>query len=217
MQLDNPDAKLVDVASGTGDVASRFYKFSRSCGYCPDVTAVDPNEAMLCEGKKKALNEAVVLNYVQADAQMLPFADNVFDYYTISFGIRNVQDRHMALAEAYRVLKPGGKMVCLEFSKPVHGAMKALYKLHAAMIPMLGQVVTRNRDAYQYLIDSIEAFPDQEEFVRQIMDAGFCEVSYRNLTGGVAAIHTGFKKECVENAGHKREVYRGYGIPKEVR
>jgi demethylmenaquinone methyltransferase / 2-methoxy-6-polyprenyl-1,4-benzoquinol methylase len=184
--------RLLDVAGGTGDVAFRFLK--RAAG----ATAVvcDLTEPMLIEGRKRAEAErqAERLDWVVGDAMALPFADNSFDVYTISFGIRNVTRIGDALAEAYRVLKPGGRLMVLEFSRIPNALMQKAYDLYSFnVIPVMGQVVAGDRDSYQYLVESIRKFPDQEAFASMISAAGFGQVKYRNLTMGVAALHSGWK------------------------
>jgi demethylmenaquinone methyltransferase / 2-methoxy-6-polyprenyl-1,4-benzoquinol methylase len=184
--------RLLDVAGGTGDVAFRFLK--RAAG----ATAVvcDLTEPMLIEGRKRAEAErqAERLDWVVGDAMALPFADNSFDVYTISFGIRNVTRIGDALAEAYRVLKPGGRLMVLEFSRIPNELMQRAYDLYSFnVIPVMGQVVAGDRESYQYLVESIRKFPDQETFASMIGAAGFGQVKYRNLTMGVAALHSGWK------------------------
>jgi demethylmenaquinone methyltransferase/2-methoxy-6-polyprenyl-1,4-benzoquinol methylase len=184
--------RLLDVAGGTGDIAFRFLKRAG------DARAVvcDLTEAMLVEGRKRAeaAQLAERLDWVVGDAMALPFPDRSFDVYTISFGIRNVTRIADALAEAFRVLRPGGRLMVLEFSQlPVPG-MQWLYDRYSFnVIPALGKAVTGDRDSYQYLVESIRKFPDQESFAAMIRAAGFGQVSYRNLTMGVAALHSGWK------------------------
>jgi demethylmenaquinone methyltransferase/2-methoxy-6-polyprenyl-1,4-benzoquinol methylase len=187
-----PGQNLLDVAGGTGDVAFRFLK--RAPG--SRATVLDMTESMLIEGRKRAEAErqAERLDWVVGDAMALPFAAGSFDVYTISFGIRNVTRIGDALAEAYRVLKPGGRLMVLEFSQIPNEMMQKLYDLYSFnVIPALGQVVTGDRDSYQYLVESIRKFPDQEAFAQMIRAAGFGQVSYRNMTMGVAALHSGWK------------------------
>jgi demethylmenaquinone methyltransferase / 2-methoxy-6-polyprenyl-1,4-benzoquinol methylase len=184
--------RLLDVAGGTGDVAFRFLK--RASG----ATAVvcDMTEPMLVEGRKRAEADKLAerLDWVVGDAMALPFADSSFDVYTISFGIRNVTRISDALAEAFRVLKPGGRMMVLEFSRIPNDPMQKAYDLYSFnVIPIMGQVVTGDRDSYQYLVESIRKFPEQEVFAEMIRTAGFGQVKYRNLTMGVAALHSGWK------------------------
>ena len=187
-----PDQKLLDVAGGTGDVAFRFL------GRAPGATAtvLDMTESMLIEGQKRAEAESLAqaLTWVVGDAMALPFAANSFDVYTISFGIRNVTRVQEALNEAFRVLKPGGRLMVLEFSQIPNELMQKAYDLYSFnVIPPLGKLVTGDRDSYQYLVESIRKFPDQETFAGMIRQAGFTQVKYRNLTMGVAALHSGWK------------------------
>jgi demethylmenaquinone methyltransferase/2-methoxy-6-polyprenyl-1,4-benzoquinol methylase len=183
---------LLDVAGGTGDVAFRF--LDRAPDAC--VTVCDMTESMLVEGRKRAdaVDKADRLSWVTGDAMALPFADATFDRYTISFGIRNVTRIPDALAEAYRVLKPGGRLVVLEFSQIPVPAMQWAYDRYSFnVIPAMGKAVTGDRDSYQYLVESIRRFPDQDTFAQMIRDAGFGRVQWRNLSMGIAALHSGWK------------------------
>ncbi|MFZ1728010.1 MAG: bifunctional demethylmenaquinone methyltransferase/2-methoxy-6-polyprenyl-1,4-benzoquinol methylase UbiE [Albidovulum sp.] len=187
-----PGQALLDVAGGTGDIAFRFLNRA------PDARAVvlDMTESMLIEGRKRAEGDDLVdrLDWVVGDAMALPFADNSFDVYTISFGIRNVTRIADALTEAFRVLKPGGRLMVLEFSQLPNPAMQWAYDRYSFnVIPVMGQIVAGDRDSYQYLVESIRKFPDQEAFAAMIRQAGFEQVKYRNLTLGVAALHSGWK------------------------
>jgi demethylmenaquinone methyltransferase / 2-methoxy-6-polyprenyl-1,4-benzoquinol methylase len=184
--------RLLDVAGGTGDVAFRFLRRA------PDAKAVvcDLTEPMLVEGRKRAEAERLAgnLDWVVGDAMALPFPDSSFDVYSISFGIRNVTRIADALAEAYRVLKPGGRLMVLEFSQIPNDLMQKAYDIYSFnVIPAMGQVVAGDRASYQYLVESIRKFPDQEAFAAMIRDAGFGQVKYRNLTMGIAALHSGWK------------------------
>lgn len=187
-----PGQRLLDVAGGTGDVAFRFLKRA------PGATAVvcDMTEPMLIEGRKRAEAEKLAesLDWVVGDAMALPFPDASFDVYTISFGIRNVTRISDALSEARRVLKPGGRLMVLEFSRIPNDLMQKAYDLYSFnVIPVMGQVVADDRASYRYLVESIRKFPDQETFAAMIRDAGFGQVRYRNLTMGIAALHSGWK------------------------
>jgi len=187
-----PGQRLLDVAGGTGDIAFRFLR--RAPGAM--ATVLDMTEGMLIEGRKRAEAESMAdrLDWVVGDAMALPFAANSFDVYTISFGIRNVTRIPDALAEAYRVLRPGGRLVVLEFSQMPNPALQWAYDRYSFnVIPLMGQVVANDRESYQYLVESIRRFPDQETFAAMIRDAGFGQVKYRNLTMGVAALHSGWK------------------------
>ena len=153
-------------------------------------------EQMLIEGRKRAEAEAFSeqLDWITGDAMALPLPDNSFDVYTISFGIRNVTRIPDALSEAYRVLRPGGRLMVLEFSQLPNAMMQKAYDLYSFnVIPRMGQVIANDRDSYQYLVESIRNFPDQETFATMIRDAGFEQVKYRNLTMGIAALHSGWK------------------------
>jgi demethylmenaquinone methyltransferase/2-methoxy-6-polyprenyl-1,4-benzoquinol methylase len=184
--------RLLDVAGGTGDVAFRFL------GRAPGATAtvLDMTESMLIEGQKRAeaAQMADKLDWIVGDAMALPFPDNSFDRYTISFGIRNVTRILDALSEAFRVLKPGGRLMVLEFSQLPNDGLQRLYDLYSFnVIPRMGQLIAGDRDSYQYLVESIRRFPDQETFAAMIRDAGFEQVGYRNLSFGIAALHSGWK------------------------
>ena len=184
--------RLLDVAGGTGDIAFRFLARAPEAR----ATVLDMTESMLIEGQKRAEAENLVdrLDWVAGDAMALPFADNTFDVYTISFGIRNVTRIPDALAEAFRVLKPGGRLMVLEFSQLPNPALQWAYDRYSFnVIPAMGQAVANDRDSYQYLVESIRKFPDQDSFASMIRQAGFEQVKYRNLTMGVAALHSGWK------------------------
>ncbi|WP_420343985.1 bifunctional demethylmenaquinone methyltransferase/2-methoxy-6-polyprenyl-1,4-benzoquinol methylase UbiE [Paenirhodobacter sp.] len=187
-----PGQKLLDVAGGTGDVAFRFLK--RAPG--ATATVCDMTESMLIEGQKRAEAEDMAgrLSWVVGDAMALPFDDNSFDVYTISFGIRNVTRIPDALREAYRVLRPGGRLMVLEFNRIPNDMLQWLYDRYSFnVIPVMGQIVADDRDSYQYLVESIRKFPDQDSFARMIREAGFDQVKYRNLSLGIAALHSGWK------------------------
>ncbi|WP_133486972.1 bifunctional demethylmenaquinone methyltransferase/2-methoxy-6-polyprenyl-1,4-benzoquinol methylase UbiE [Aliiroseovarius marinus] len=184
--------RLLDVAGGTGDISFRFL------GRAPGAEAVvlDMTESMLVEGRQRAEASHLAnhLDWVVGDAMALPFEDNSFDRYTISFGIRNVTRIPDALKEAYRVLKPGGRLMVLEFSQLPDEGMQKLYDLYSFnVIPRMGKLIADDYDSYQYLVESIRKFPDQETFARMIREAGFENVKYRNLSMGIAALHSGWK------------------------
>lgn len=184
--------RLLDVAGGTGDVAFRFLR--RAPG--AEAVVLDMTESMLAAGRQRAEAERLAerLSWVVGDAMALPFEDNAFDVYTISFGIRNVTRIDEVLAEAYRVLRPGGRLMVLEFSQLPNPALQKAYDLYSFnVIPRLGQLIANDRDSYQYLVESIRNFPDQEAFAATIRSAGFENVKYRNLTMGIAALHSGWK------------------------
>jgi demethylmenaquinone methyltransferase/2-methoxy-6-polyprenyl-1,4-benzoquinol methylase len=184
--------KLLDVAGGTGDISFRFLKRA-GAGHA---TVLDLTEPMLIEGRKRAeaAQMAGQLDWVVGDAMALPFEDNTFDVYTISFGIRNVTRPQEALNEAYRVLKPGGRLMVLEFSHIPVDMMQKAYDLYSFnVIPVMGQMIANDRDSYQYLVESIRKFPDQETFLNMVQHAGFENAKYRNLTMGIACLHSGWK------------------------
>lgn len=187
-----PGQRLLDVAGGTGDISFRFLK--RAAG--AQATVLDMTESMLVEGRRRAEAESMAerLGWVVGDAMALPFPANTFDVYTISFGIRNVTRIQDALNEAFRVLRPGGRLMVLEFSRIPNDLMQKLYDLYSFnVIPVMGQMIAGDRDSYQYLVESIRKFPDQETFAGMIRKAGFGQVSYRNLSLGIAALHSGWK------------------------
>ena len=183
------NTKLVDVASGTGDIAKLFLNH---VSYEGSVYCVDQNKDMLEINRKKFKNSSNVKWYCN-DAEKLPFKNNEFDYYTISFGIRNVTNINETLKEAYRVLKPGGRFLCLEFSKVKNETLNKFYKIYSKSIPKMGKFIVGKSEPYEYLINSIEKFYSQDEFFNQIQKQKFIKVSYRNLTGGVVAIHSAWK------------------------
>ena len=187
-----PGQRLLDVAGGTGDVAFRFLKRAKTAS----AVVCDMTESMLVEGRKRAEagSMACALDWVVGDAMALPFAENSFDVYTISFGIRNVTRIHDTLLEALRVLRPGGRLMVLEFSQIPNEMLQKAYDLYSFnVIPAMGQAVAGDRDSYQYLVESIRKFPNQDTFAQMIRAAGFGQVKYRNLTMGVAALHSGWK------------------------
>jgi len=186
-----PGMKLLDVAGGTGDIAFRFLKNGGG-----SVTVCDINYEMLHVGRDRAVDHGILknINWTVGDAQKLPLPDQSVDAYTIAFGIRNVTRIEEALSEAYRVLRPGGKFQCLEFSKVVVPGFDKLYDTYSfKLLPEIGRFIAGNREAYQYLAESIRKFPDQETFASMIRAAGFERVKYRNLSGGIAAIHSGWR------------------------
>ena len=184
--------KVLDMAGGTGDIAFRIVK--RSAGHA-EVTVADINASMLAVGRERAEARGLKgLSFVEANAEELPWGEASFDAYTIAFGIRNVPRIDRALAEAFRVLKSGGRFLCLEFSAvdaPVADKVYDLYSFH--LVPKIGRVVAKDEDSYRYLVESIRRFPDQQRFKAMIEAAGFCRVGYTNMTLGVVALHVGVK------------------------
>jgi demethylmenaquinone methyltransferase/2-methoxy-6-polyprenyl-1,4-benzoquinol methylase len=191
-----PGERILDLAGGTGDLARRFKALAdaartRSGGPPSEIIVVDINAEMIAAGRERGLDG---LGWAVGDAEALPFPDNSADGYVISYGIRNVTDIPKALREAYRVLKPGGRFYCLEFSKPTTGALEAFYDAWSfKAIPPIGKAVTGDAEPYQYLVESIRRFPDQETFAAMIRDAGFNRVEYTNFSGGITALHGGWK------------------------
>ncbi len=184
--------RLLDVAGGTGDISFRFLK---RAGH-GHATVLDLTEPMLVEGRQRAeaAQMSDSLNWVVGDAMALPFEDNTFDVYTISFGIRNVTRPQEALNEANRVLKPGGRLMVLEFSQLPNDGLQKLYDLYSFnVIPRMGKLIANDYDSYQYLVESIRKFPDQETFLNMVRTAGFENAKYRNLSMGIAALHSGWK------------------------
>ena len=183
------NTKLIDVASGTGDIAKLFLK---KVNYKSQVYCLDENKEMLDLNKKK-LKEISNIKWFCNNAEKLPFKDNYFDYYTISFGIRNIENINNALKEAYRVLKPGGRFLCLEFSRVKNEILNKFYKSYSKSLPIIGKFVVGKSEPYEYLINSIEKFYSQEEFFQKIKKQNFTNISYRNLSGGITTIHSAWK------------------------
>ena len=181
--------KLIDVACGTGDVGKLFLD---STNKEAEITCVDPNKGMIGQGKQKLSNYKNI-KWVISPAEKLPIADNSFDYYTISFGLRNTKNLNKALSEAYRVLKPGGRYLCLEFSKIQNSNLDFIYKNYSKLIPIIGQFVVGEKEPYEYLIKSIEQFINQDELIELMEKNNFQKCSYRNLSGGIVSIHSGWK------------------------
>lgn len=185
--------KVLDLAGGTGDLTA---KFSRLVGEKGHVVLADINNAMLQVGRDKLRDMGIVNNveYVQANAEALPFPDNSFDLITIAFGLRNVTDKDKALASMYRVLKPGGRLLVLEFSKPQNELLTKAYDMYSFhVLPKMGQLVANDGESYQYLAESIRMHPDQDTLQGMMENVGFDQVNYYNLTGGIVALHRGFK------------------------
>jgi len=183
------NTKLIDVASGTGDIAKLFLEY---INYKGNVYCVDENKGMLEINKKKLKNRNTVKWYCN-NAEKLPFKDNEFDYYTISFGIRNVSNIDNAFKEAYRVLKPGGRLLCLEFSKVENEILNKFYKIYSKTIPVMGKIILKNSKPYEYLINSIDEFYSQEKLLELLNKQNFTNTSYRNLSAGIVAIHSAWK------------------------
>ena len=187
----NPQAgnTLIDVASGTGDLAKIFSeKNNNKC----KIMCIEPNLNMLEMGKKK-LKTYKNINWTLSPAEKLPFKDNTFDFYTISYGIRNVTDINLSLNEAFRVLKTGGRFMCLEFSKIENKILNTIYKKYSKAIPFIGKFIAGSSAPYDYLVTSIDKFYNQDELVKLIENNGFSNVQYRNLSSGISAIHSGWK------------------------
>lgn len=188
-----PGQFVLDVASGTGDLAKAFTKLVGPRGR---VIMSDINDAMLQTGRERMINAGIVgnIDYVLADAEKLPFEDNQFDCITIAFGLRNVTDKDAALRSMYRILKPGGKLLILEFSHPTSSALKKFYDFYSFQcIPRMGELVAKDRDSYQYLVESIRMHPDQATLKNMLNNAGFEDTYFTNLTGGIVALHKGYK------------------------
>ena len=191
LNMMNPslNQNLIDVACGTGDIAELFLKHVSKLS---EVTCVDPNEGMISKGKNK-LSKFKNINWINAPAEKIPLYDNLFDFYTISFGLRNTAKIHKAIAEAYRVLKPGGRFLCLEFSKIQNTNFEKIYKNYSKLIPFIGKLVVGEKQPYEYLVKSIENFVNQEELIDVMIENNFKKCSYRNLSGGIVSIHSGWK------------------------
>ena len=184
-----PNTKLIDVASGTGDIAKLFLN---KINYKGTVYCVDENKNML-EISKKKLNNKDNIKWYCNNAEKLPFGNDEFDYYTISFGIRNVSNINNTLKEAFRVLKPGGRLLCLEFSKVKNEILNEFYKLYSKSIPKIGKLVIGNSEPYEYLINSINEFYSQNELLELLKKNNFSNSSFRNVSGGIVAIHSAWK------------------------
>jgi len=192
-----PGERLLDVAGGTGDIAFRIVKrLMEKGGERPDVTICDINPAMLEVGRDRAVDRGLLqgLTWTTGDAEDLPFPDRTFDGYTIAFGLRNVTHIDKALAEAWRVLKPGGRFYCLEFSKVTSAPVARVYDAYSERaLPLFGRLVARDAESYRYLHESIRRFPAQRELAERMRRAGFTQVAWRNLTLGVVALHSGWR------------------------
>ena len=185
--------KVLDIAGGTGDLAAKFSKIVGSEG---SVVLADINESMLKVGRDRLIDRGITENvtFSQADAQYLPFPDDTFDVITIAFGLRNVTDKDMALRSMFRVLKPGGKLLILEFSKPTSSLLSKIYDTYSFnVLPRLGKVFANDNDSYKYLAESIRMHPDQSTLLQMLNSAGFENTDFHNMTGGVVALHRGIK------------------------
>ena len=191
LNMMNPshNQKLIDVACGTGDIAKLFLD---NVNKLSQITCVDPNKGMISKGKEK-LSKYKNLNWIVASAEKLPVKDNSFDFYTISFGLRNTTNLNKSLSEAYRVLKPGGKFLCLEFSKIQNSKLNFIYKNYSKLIPLVGKIIVGEKKPYEYLIESIESFVNQDQLIDLMIKENFKKCNYRNLSGGIVSIHSGWK------------------------
>ena len=191
LNMMNPSSNqnLIDVACGTGDIAKLFVKHVNKLSR---IACVDPNKGMISKGKEK-LSKFKNINWIISPAEKIPLSDNLFDFYTISFGLRNTANIDKALSEAYRVLKPGGRFLCLEFSKIQNTNLETLYKNYSKLIPSIGKFVVGEKQPYEYLIKSIEDFLNQEELIDAMVKNNFKKCTYRNLSGGIVSIHSGWK------------------------
>ena len=191
IQLMNPvkRKKLIDVACGTGDLAKLYLD---ATGIKEKILCVDPNKGMINRGKNK-LKKYKNIKWLIGSAENLPASNNTYDYYTISFGLRNTKNLNKALSEAYRVLKPGGRYLCLEFSKVENSNLDFIYKNYSKLIPLIGKIVVGKKEPYEYLVKSIEKFVSQIELINLMKKNKFENCTYRNLSSGIVAIHSGWK------------------------
>jgi len=186
-----PGHQVLDLAGGTGDLTRQFSKIVGEQG---KVILADINAEMLQMGREKLLNQGILVDYVQANAEMLPFADNSFDIVTMAFGLRNVTHKETALASILRVLKPGGRVIILEFSELQIEPLKPLYHLYSfKVLPFLGKMITKDAESYRYLAESIRMHPNQKTLLSMMQAIGFGRSNYYNLSGGIVAIHRGYK------------------------
>ncbi len=183
--------KILDLAGGTGDLAAKFAKLVGPQG---QVVLADINNQMLQVGRKRLLNKGLLVDYAQVNAEELPFADNSFDIITMAFGLRNVTNKDAALSSMLRVLKPGGQALILEFSEFKIRPLKPFYDIYSfKVLPFLGKLIVKDSDSYRYLAESIRMHPNQETFLQSMQQAGFDQCDYHNLSGGVVAVHRGYK------------------------
>ena len=183
------NSKLIDVASGTGDIAKIFSKRNQNLS---DITCIEPNNDMFREGKKNLIDFKNI-KWIKSTAEDLPVPNETYDFYTISYGIRNVSNINKTLKEAYRVLKSGGRFMCLEFSKIDNELINFFYKSYSKTIPIIGKYVVGTSKPYEYLVNSIDSFYNQNQLVELMTNNGFSKVEYRNLSNGISAIHSGWK------------------------
>ena len=183
------NSKLIDVASGTGDIAKIFSKRNQNLS---DITCIEPNNDMFREGKKNLIDFKNI-KWIKSTAEDLPVPNETYDFYTISYGIRNVSNINKTLKEAYRVLKSGGRFMCLEFSKIDNELINFFYKSYSKTIPIIGKYVVGTSKPYEYLVNSIDSFYNQNQLVELMTNNGFFKVEYRNLSNGISAIHSGWK------------------------
>ena len=189
MMSPSKNQKLIDVACGTGDIGKLYLDNTDKENF---ITCVDPNEGMIAKGKEK-LKKYNNINWVISSAESLPLKENSYDFYTISFGLRNTKDLDKSLSEAHRVLKPGGRFFCLEFSKIQNENLDFVYKQYSKIIPLIGKFIVGQKEPYEYLIESIEKFLNQDELIDLMKKNRFEKCSYRNLSGGIVSIHSGWK------------------------
>ena len=191
INLMNPskNKSLIDVACGTGDIGKLYLD---NTDINNNITCIDPNKGMIAKGKKKLINYKNI-NWIISEAERLPIKSDLFDFYTISFGLRNTKDLNKTLSEAYRVLKPGGRFLCLEFSQIQNENLKFIYKQYSKLIPLIGKYVVGNKEPYEYLLESIEKFVSQDELLDLMSKNKFQKCSYKNLSNGIVSIHSGWK------------------------
>ena len=189
MMKPSSKGNLIDVACGTGDIGKLYLDNTK---IDLSITCVDPDRGLIIKGKEK-LSKYKKINWIVAHAEKLPIPDNTFDFYTISFGLRNTKKIKKTLSEAYRVLKPGGRFLCLEFSKIENSNLEFAFKNYSKLIPLIGSLIVGEKEPYEYLIKSIESFINQEELVSLMKENNFEKCSYRNLSGGIVSIHSGWK------------------------
>tara|TARA_B100001057_G_scaffold400622_1_gene411885 strand:+ start:260 stop:964 length:705 start_codon:yes stop_codon:yes gene_type:complete len=189
MMSPSKNKKLIDVACGTGDIGKLFLDNTSIDG---EITCVDPNKGMIDQGKQKLSNYKNI-KWVTSFAEDLPMADNTFDFYTICFGLRNTKNLDKTLSEAHRVLKPGGRFLCLEFSKIQNSNLDFLYKNYSKLIPIVGEFIVGQKEPYEYLVKSIEDFINQEELIDLMQVNNFKKCTFRNFSGGIVSIHSGWK------------------------